>query len=41
MTNKLREMQEEKGMTWEELAEKSGVSRATISSFRKAKVIFA
>lgn len=37
MKNKLRSTREKKGMTQEELSEKSGVSRATISALENGK----
>lgn len=37
MKNKLKKVREEKGMSQEELAEKSGVSRTTISAIETEK----
>ena len=37
MSNKLKEIRKSKGMTQEELAEKSGVSRGTIAALEKCK----
>lgn len=39
MDNRLRESREKRGMTQEELAKKSGISRATISALENSKAL--